>query len=183
LAVDDAHGVGVLGAMGKGSCAAVGVKPQILVVTFGKAFGLSGAAILCQKNVGDYLSQFARHHVYSTAIPPAQAHAIQHAAHMLQKQDWRREKLQQLQSCFDQALADQVGFVQTNTPIKPMICGSAQRALWMAECLKNKGFWVTAIRPPTVEADASRIRITLTANHSIEQVQALAAAIIQINRK
>ncbi len=96
LAVDDAHGIGVLGEQGSGSCSHANVRPDLLVVTFGKAFGLSGAAILCSEEVGDYLTQFARHHVYSTAMPPSQAYALTHAVGMIQSQDWRREKLAEL---------------------------------------------------------------------------------------
>ncbi len=72
LLVDDAHGVGVVGDEGRGSCAAQAVRPELLVVTFGKAFGVSGAAVLCDEAMADYLLQFARHLIYSTAMPPAQ---------------------------------------------------------------------------------------------------------------
>ncbi len=71
LLVDDAHGVGVVGDEGRGSCAAQAVRPELLVVTFGKAFGVSGAAVLCDEAMADYLLQFARHLIYSTAMPPA----------------------------------------------------------------------------------------------------------------
>jgi 8-amino-7-oxononanoate synthase len=75
LLVDDAHGIGVVGDEGRGSCAAQ-VRPELLVVTFGKAFGVSGAAVLCSEAMADYLLQFARHLIYSTAMPPAQAVAL-----------------------------------------------------------------------------------------------------------
>jgi 8-amino-7-oxononanoate synthase len=80
LLVDDAHGVGVVGDEGRGSCAAQAVRPELLVVTFGKAFGVSGAAVLCDEAMADYLLQFARHLIYSTAMPPAQAVALSAAA-------------------------------------------------------------------------------------------------------
>lgn len=179
LMVDDAHGVGVLGEDGAGSCNAVGIQPEILVVTFGKAFGLSGAAILCSEEVGNYLTQFARHHVYSTAIPPAQAYAITHAVGMIQTQQWRREKLQELSQVYDELLQSVDGYVATSTPIKPFILGKSQQALNVARQLKDKGFWMTAIRPPTVPEGSARLRITLTANHSIKDISALASALAQ----
>jgi 8-amino-7-oxononanoate synthase len=174
LAVDDAHGVGVLGEEGAGSCDAAGIKPDILVVTFGKAFGLSGAAILCSKEVGDYLTQFARHHVYSTAMPPAQAHTLTHAIGMIRRQQWRRDKLTERQAEFDELMADLAGFVATTTPIKPFLVGDAFQAQSIAQQLNDVGIWLTAIRPPTVPMGSARLRITLTANHSRAQVAILA---------
>ncbi|RAS56456.1 8-amino-7-oxononanoate synthase [Vibrio diazotrophicus] len=179
LMVDDAHGVGVLGEDGAGSCNVAGIHPEILVVTFGKAFGLSGAAILCSEEVGNYLTQFARHHVYSTAIPPAQAYAITHAVGMIQTQQWRREKLHELSQVYDELLQSVEGYVATSTPIKPFILGKSQHALNVARQLKDKGFWMTAIRPPTVPEGSARLRITLTANHSIKDISALASALVQ----
>ncbi|MDK9737215.1 8-amino-7-oxononanoate synthase [Vibrio sp. D404a] len=170
LAVDDAHGIGVLGEFGSGSCAASGIKPELLVVTFGKAFGLSGAAILCSKSVGEYLTQFARHHVYSTATPPAQAHALSVACTMIQNQQWRRDKLSELQALYHEEMKDWSGYVETQTPIKPFLIGESQHAVSIANRIKQSGVWMTAIRPPTVPQGSARLRITLTANHSEEQV-------------
>ncbi|MBY8072227.1 8-amino-7-oxononanoate synthase [Vibrio fluvialis] len=179
LAVDDAHGVGVLGERGAGSCQAAGIKPQVLVVTFGKAFGLSGAAILCDAALGDYLTQFARHHVYSTAMPPAQAHALTHAAGMIQSEAWRRDKLAELSALYHELLCDVPGFVATQTPIKPFVLGSAQRTLHVASAMREAGLWMTAIRPPTVPSGSARLRITLTAHHTPQQVQQMADTLKQ----
>ncbi|ENM5744345.1 8-amino-7-oxononanoate synthase [Vibrio mimicus] len=173
LMVDDAHGIGVLGEHGAGSCQAAGIHPNILVVTFGKAFGLAGAAVLCDAQVGDYLTQFARHHVYSTAIPPAQAHALTHAARMIQSQSWRREKLAELMACFDEWCSDTPGYVSTSTPIKPWLLGGSELAMAASYQLKQQGIWVSAIRPPTVPVGSARLRITLTAAHSKQQVRNL----------
>ncbi|MDC5822528.1 8-amino-7-oxononanoate synthase [Vibrio europaeus] len=179
LAVDDAHGVGVLGNKGKGSCDYAGLRPEILVVTFGKAFGLSGAAIMCSNSVGDYLTQFAKHHVYSTAIPPSQAVALNKAAEMIETQEWRREKLAELSRCFDEQFQGCEGYRETITPIKPFILGSADKALSVSNQLRQQGFWVTAIRPPTVPAGSARLRITLTAKHDKQHVIKLADALKQ----
>ncbi len=183
LMVDDAHGIGVLGHGGRGSCCVAGIKPQLLVVTFGKGFGMSGAAVLCDSSTGDYLTQFARHHVYSTAMPPAQAHALTTAAQMIRTQQWRRDHLAELQSVYAERLSGLHGYVATQTPIKPFICGSTEAALTMAGALKAQGFWATAIRPPTVAPGRSRIRITLTAAHTREQVTQLTTAIMQVTEK
>ncbi|WP_122046365.1 8-amino-7-oxononanoate synthase [Vibrio atlanticus] len=179
LVVDDAHGIGVLGDNGAGSCNAAQISPDILVVTFGKAFGLSGAAVLCSSEVGDYLTQFARHHVYSTAMPPSQAVALSHACQMIQTQEWRREKLTELGALYAEQMNGIKGFVDTQTPIKPIVVGEAQAALSIAEELKHKQVWVTAIRPPTVATGTARLRITLTANHSQKQIFQLTSSLLQ----
>ncbi|MCG7517639.1 8-amino-7-oxononanoate synthase [Vibrio sp. MMH1-50] len=179
LAVDDAHGIGVLGESGGGSCELAAVKPEILIVTFGKAFGMSGAAILCDRATGDFLTQFARHHVYSTAIPPAQAYALTHAVSMIQEQSWRREKLTELGKVYRDNLSDLDGFVETQTSIKPFLIGESDLALQVAGACRQNGIWVTAIRPPTVPKGTSRLRITLTANHTNEQVKTLSMALKQ----
>jgi 8-amino-7-oxononanoate synthase len=179
LVVDDAHGIGVLGDKGAGSCNAAQISPDILVVTFGKAFGLSGAAILCSSEVGDYLTQFARHHVYSTAMPPSQAVALSHACQMIQMQEWRREKLTELGALYAEQMNGVKGFIDTQTPIKPFLIGEAQAALSIAEELKRNQVWVTAIRPPTVPIGTARLRITLTANHSQKQIFQLTNSLLQ----
>ncbi|UFN70601.1 8-amino-7-oxononanoate synthase [Vibrio alginolyticus] len=179
FAVDDAHGIGVFGQSGGGSCELAAVKPEILIVTFGKAFGMSGAAILCDHATGDFLTQFARHHVYSTAMPPAQAYALTHAVSMVQEQSWRREKLTELSEVYRDSLSDVEGFVETQTSIKPFVIGESDLALRVAGACRQNGIWVTAIRPPTVPKGTSRLRITLTANHTNEQVKTLSMALKQ----
>ncbi|WED22720.1 8-amino-7-oxononanoate synthase [Vibrio sp. JC009] len=183
LMVDDAHGIGVLGGKGAGSCSEAGIKPELLVVTFGKAFGLSGAAIMCSKDLGDYLVQFARHHVYSTAMPPAQAYTLACAAKLIQSQQWRRDKLAELQMVYKETLSGSEGYLDTDTPIKPYICGDADKAVAMAESLRSQGFWVSAIRPPTVPSGSARLRITLTANHSASEVNSLCQAILKLRSR
>ncbi|WP_181136801.1 8-amino-7-oxononanoate synthase [Vibrio hyugaensis] len=179
LAVDDAHGIGVLGESGGGSCELAMVKPEVLIVTFGKAFGMSGAAILCDHATGDFLTQFARHHVYSTAMPPAQAYALTHAVSMVQEQSWRREKLTELSEVYRDSFNDLDGFVETQTSIKPFMIGESELALQVASACRQNGIWVSAIRPPTVPKGTSRLRITLTANHTKEQIQTLSMALKQ----
>ncbi len=180
LMVDDAHGCGVLGYNGRGCCDFYQVTPDILVVTFGKGFGLSGAAVLCNQECGDYLAQFARHHVYSTAMPPAQAHALSHALSMIQQQEWRREKLNELSQQFESDLGDFSGVVKTQTSIKPIIIGEANAAIDMSDKLKAQGLWTTAIRPPTVPTGTARLRVTLSTNHSPQDIKQLTQAITKL---
>ena len=179
LAVDDAHGIGVLGEKGRGSCDAASVHPNILVVTFGKAFGLSGAAIMCDTPTGDYLTQFARHHVYSTAIPPSQTCALSHAVEMIKTQQWRRDKLRELNERYDHRMKEVSGYQQTETPIKPLLVGDSERAVDLATSLKSCGLWTTAIRPPTVPKGSARLRITLTANHQVSDIEKLAESCLR----
>lgn len=177
LAVDDAHGIGVVGREGRGSCDYAGVKPTILIVTFGKAFGLSGAAILCDRYVGEYLTQFARHYIYSTSMPLAQAGTLTEAAKMLRSDEWRREKLSELNHYYDQLFESFDGYIKTHTPIKPMILGDSARAVTVANKLRAEGHWVTAIRPPTVPEGRARLRLTLTVNHTRSHLEQLAQSL------
>ncbi|WP_152431669.1 8-amino-7-oxononanoate synthase [Vibrio aquimaris] len=183
LMVDDAHGIGVLGDEGRGSCHSADVTPEILVVTFGKALGLSGAAVMCNQDLGDYFTQFARHHVYSTAMPPSLAHAISQSIEMVRTQQWRRDKLAELQSEYQQRFSMLDGYVETETPIKPFLIGDSGASIQIAKALSDMGLWLTAIRPPTVAKSAARLRVTLTANHSVNQVRALANAVEQAIEK
>lgn len=106
----------------------------------GKAFGMSGAAILCDQATGDFLTQFARHHVYSTAMPPAQAYALTHAVSMIQEQSWRREKLVELNEVYQTNLSDLDGFVETDTPIKPFVIGDPELALQVANACRQMAY-------------------------------------------
>ncbi len=174
LAVDDAHGIGVLGTQGAGSCQHAGIKPDLLVVTFGKALGIAGAAILCDRQLGDFLTQMARHHVYSTAMPPAQAHALVHAIAMVRRDEWRREKLHELSDYYDQCMRQVAGYVATPTAIKPIILNASEAALRCADFVKQRGIWLSAIRPPTVPNQQARLRVTLSALHEKSHIKRLA---------
>lgn len=174
LLVDDAHGIGVRGDAGRGSCQLQGVKPALLVVTFGKAFGLSGAAVLCQEPVAEYLLQYARHLIYSTAMPPAQACALQAALLRIQQGDDLRQQLQQRIAQFRRGAADlPLSLGASETAIQPLLVGDNQRTVALAEQLRTAGLWATAIRPPTVPPGGARLRITLSAAHQREDIDRL----------
>lgn len=180
LMVDDAHGCGVLGEAGQGSCHLAGIKADILVVTFGKAFGIQGAAVLCSQETAEYLIQFARHYIYSTAMPPAQAVALRQACSLIQTQPWRREKLQALSGHLDHYLDNSIDLMPTITPIKPIIIGDSTQTMAIATQLQQRGIKVGAIRPPTVPPHSARLRITLTANHNETDIRQLAVAINEV---
>ncbi len=174
LMVDDAHGIGVHGEQGRGSCWQQGVRPELLVVTFGKAFGLSGAAVLCDEPTAEYLLQFARHLIYSTAMPPAQACALQAALHCIRQGDEVRARLQDNIQRFRQGAAQlSLTLTESVTAIQPLLVGDNQRALDLAQSLREQGLWVSAIRPPTVPPGGARLRITLTAAHQPQDIDRL----------
>ena len=176
LMVDDAHGIGVCGDEGRGSCHARQVAPDILIVTFGKGVGVSGAAVLCSESLADYLTQFARHLIYSTSMPPAQAAAISASLAVIRSEEGaqRRHKLNALIAQFRAgAQAQKLQVTASDSAIQPLIVGENSRALHLAAQLRANGFWVTAIRPPTVPPGTARLRLTLTAAHEPEDITQL----------
>ncbi|WP_411705475.1 8-amino-7-oxononanoate synthase [Edaphovirga cremea] len=174
LLVDDAHGVGVIGEGGRGSCWKQEVCPDLLVITFGKAFGVSGAAVLCDEPVAEYLLQFARHLIYSTSMPAAQVVALDAALDCIQKGDELRQRLNDNIHYFREG-ASRLPLLMTesSTAIQPLIVGENHRALELAGSLREEGLWVTAIRPPTVPEGSARLRITLTAVHQRDDIDRL----------
>lgn len=180
LLLDDAHGVGVVGDEGRGSGAAQNVRPDLLVVTFGKAFGVSGAAVLCSEAMADYLLQFARHLIYSTAMPPAQAVALSAALRVVRGDDGqqRREILAAHIRQFRAGMGNaSLTLTDSASAIQPLIVGENARALALASSLREAGCWVTAIRPPTVPAGSARLRLTLTAAHQSDDIARLLEAL------
>jgi 8-amino-7-oxononanoate synthase len=177
--IDDAHGIGVLGEDGRGAISLSKHRPDILVVTFGKAFGLNGAAVLCSDDTADYLTQFARHYIYSTAMSPAHAAALSKAASMIQTQHWRRDKLHDLSEHLHHRISGLHHLVETKTPIKPWMCGESSNAIDLSEALKAQGIWTTAIRPPTVPSNSARLRITLSAAHHQSDIDSLSNSLIR----
>lgn len=178
LMVDDAHGIGVVGEEGRGCTWALKDRPDLLVVTFGKAVGVSGAAVLCAAPVAEYLLQFASHLIYSTALPPAQIAAIDTALTIVRHGDALRQQLWDNISRFRRGVAA-LGFTlaPSDTPIQPLVIGDNLRTLLLAERLRENGVWLTAIRPPTVPPGGARLRITLTAAHQAHDIDALLEAL------
>lgn len=183
LLVDDAHGIGVCGEQGRGSCWQQGVKPELLIVTFGKAFGVSGAALLCNEETAEYLLQFSRHLIYSTAMPPAQVCALQAALSCIRQGDDLRERLAANIDHFrQQAEGLSWSLAPSDSAIQPLMVGDEASALTLSQRLRDRGCWVSAIRPPTVPPGTSRLRITLSAAHRTEDIDRLLEALHAANR-
>ena len=183
--VDDAHGFGVLGETGGGVVEHYGLTQQqvpILMGTLGKAFGTFGAFVAGSDVLIETLIQKARTYIFTTAMPAAIAEATRTSLKLLAADSWRREKLNLLTLRFSLG-AKQLGFqlIPSNTAIQPILIGENQRAIDISEDLLAKGFLVSAIRPPTVPKGKSRLRITFSANHQVQQVDQLLNALDSIS--
>jgi 8-amino-7-oxononanoate synthase len=184
LVVDDAHGIGVVGAQGRGTLEPAGldaVAVPVLIGTLGKALGSFGAFVAGGATLIEMLIQRARTYIYTTALPPAVAAATRAALHLVRREPWRREHLAKLIERF-RARAGALGLPLANstTPIQPLIVGENARALALSEALLERGFWISAIRPPTVPQGSARLRVTLSAAHSESQVDALLAVLEEV---
>ncbi|BBP42454.1 8-amino-7-oxononanoate synthase [Thiosulfativibrio zosterae] len=181
LFLDDAHGFGALGKHGKGCFEYFDCQPDtntILMGTLGKAFGVSGAFVAGSQTLIETLINFARPYIYTTAMSPMMAAAGREALRLVKQADARREHLNQLIQQF-RIGASQLGLPLMDSPsaIQPIVLGDAATALAWSEQLKQQGFWVGAIRPPTVPHNTARLRITLSAAHTAEQVDSLLEAL------
>jgi 8-amino-7-oxononanoate synthase len=126
----------------------------------------------------DYLTNFARPYIYTTAMPPAIAAATRQSLTLLATENWRRDYLQQLIQRFRQGVIEQGWpLMASQTAIQPILLGEESKALSLSQALAERGFWVTAIRPPTVPVGQSRLRITLTASHSEADIDCLLNAL------
>ena len=183
LLVDDAHGFGVLGAQGRGVMSHDKLdSPRIIyMATLGKAAGVSGAFVAAEQVVIDTLLQSARSYIYTTASPPALSVALLTSLKLLQAENWRRERLQQLITQLRVDLRDLPWqLMASSTAIQPLLVGSNEAALALSEGLRERGIWVPAIRPPTVPAGTARLRISLSAAHESEDVQQLIEALHEL---
>ena len=184
LMVDDAHGFGVTGANGAGSVEAAGldtVAVPVLMATLGKALGTSGAFVAGSELLIEALIQSTRNYIYTTAMPPALAAASLTALGLLREEAWRREQLAALVTAFRQG-AGELGLplMAANSAIQPLLVGDAARAIELSRPLRDRGILISAIRPPTVPAGTSRLRITLSAAHSGAQVERLLATLAEV---
>lgn len=184
LMVDDAHGFGVLGPNGEGAPAALGLQPgdvPVYMATLGKAAGTFGAFVAGSRELVEFLTNFARPYIYTTAMPAALAAATRESLRLIRSEAWRRENLGNLIRHFRAgALAQGWPLMASDTAIQPLLLGDDADALALSQRLADRGFWVTAIRPPTVPVGQARLRITLTAAHRVEDVDALLAALAEI---
>ncbi|MDX1589939.1 MAG: 8-amino-7-oxononanoate synthase [Oleiphilaceae bacterium] len=181
LMVDDAHGLGVLGPQGEGVLAHYGLSPSqvpVLMGTLGKALGVYGAFVAGSRELIDYLVQKARPYIYTTALPPALAEATRASLGLCRSEHWRREHLQGLIRRFRrETLALGYELMPSDTPIQPILVGSAHEALRLSSALESHGVLVTAIRPPTVPEGGARLRVTFSAAHSEAHLDRLLEAL------
>lgn len=178
LMVDDAHGFGVLGDHGHGILEQVNVHSErmIYIGTLGKAAGVSGAFICAAAPFIEWLVQKGRPYIYSTATPPAIAHTLLKSLDLIEGDEGiaRRKQLNQLIQIWNEEMVfSSWNKVSSLTPIQPVILGSNANALAVAKLLDKAGYWIPAIRPPTVPPGSSRLRITFSANHSIDDLREL----------
>ena len=180
--VDDAHGIGVLGKSGRGSTEELSPEDvPVLVGTLGKAFGSFGAFVAGSHDLIEYLIQKARSYIYTTALPQPVAAATRKALDIAQREPWRRERVLSLTARFRKgARAAQLRLLDSNTPIQPVVLGSAEAALRTQADLWEAGFRVVAIRAPTVPEGSERLRVTLSAAHTEDQVDALVEKLARI---
>jgi 8-amino-7-oxononanoate synthase len=184
LMVDDAHGLGVLGAHGAGSVVEAGLSQTdvpVLMATLGKALGGSGAFVAGSAALVEGFTQFARTYVFTTALPPARAAATRAAVRIARREDWRREKLSKLIARF-RAGARQLGLplADSRTPIQPILLNDADATMHAAAELEGAGVLVGAIRPPSVPAGSARLRVTLSAGHEEADVDRLLGALAAV---
>jgi 8-amino-7-oxononanoate synthase len=177
LMVDDAHGFGVRGERGAGSTDAPGLgtdRVPILMATLGKALGTAGAFVAGSEPLIEALIQRSRNYIYTTALPPAVAAAALEALAVMQEESWRRERLSARVAHYRAGAAQRgLPLADSDSAIQPLLVGAPEQAAALGERLAARGFLVGAIRPPTVPAGTSRLRITLSAAHSEQQVDAL----------
>jgi len=187
LVVDDAHGFGVLGEHGRGALEHFGLRSQNLVYigTLGKAAGVGGAFIAAHEDVVELMIQRARPYIYTTAAAPALAHALLASADIIEGEEGRerRAHLRRLIAQLDDGLRlERWQRPASTTAIQPIIIGANDEAMAVAARLHEQGLWVPAIRPPTVAPGTARLRVTLSAAHTEQDVAQLTAALNQLER-
>jgi 8-amino-7-oxononanoate synthase len=187
LVVDDAHGFGTLGAQGRGALEHFGIRsPNVVYMgTLGKAAGVAGAFVAAHASVIETMVQLARPYIFSTAASPALAHALLASLAIIGGDEGasRRAHLRSLVALLDRDLRlERWQRLASTTAIQPIIIGSNEEALRVGAGLYGQGLWVPAIRPPTVPAGTARLRVTLSAAHTHEEVAQLAAALNEQER-
>jgi 8-amino-7-oxononanoate synthase len=196
LMIDDAHGFGVLGEHGEGTLSYFGMAGRdgvapawqgrmdrlIYMATLGKAAGVAGAFVAGEPSMVEWVLQKARTYMFATATPAMIAEALRASVRVMQEEGWRRDHLRALQQRLREGVAA-AGLpwhlMPSDTAIQPLIIGSNEAALAVMAKLDEQGVWVPAIRPPTVPEGTARLRISLSAAHTLAQVDQLVAALSQ----
>ena len=171
LVVDDAHGTGVIGPEGRGTAAQLGVEPDVEVGTMSKAIGSLGGFVAGSRELIDYLVNRARPFIFTTGLPPAAVAAATAAVGLFKEEAWRRERVLDLAARARTELAASgfetpAGF----TPIIPVIAGDESLAVKLSELCLERGVFIPAIRTPAVPRGRARLRMTVSAAHSDEEL-------------
>jgi 8-amino-7-oxononanoate synthase len=178
LVLDDAHGIGVLGENGRGSLQGLRSPRIVYMATLGKALGGYGAFVAGESATIEWLMQRARTYIYSTALPPMAAAAARAAIELLTADGGLVDRLRSRIAEFRSACAAHgIAVSPSNTAIQRLVVGSSERALDVSARLLDAGYFVPAIRPPTVPEGTSRLRISLSAAHEHEHIESLVAAL------
>ncbi len=179
MIVDEAHAIGVLGPDGGGVSAEQGVQRDVIRVgTFGKALGSHGAFVLCDAAVRQLLVNGARSFLYTTALPPASVAAARAALTVVRQERWRQRRvLRHARRLWDGVRA--LGFHTSDapSPIVPVVVGGEADCVTLAARLLRRGYFARAIRPPTVPEHTCRLRLSVSAVHTAEQIDGLLAAL------
>lgn len=171
LVVDEAHATGVFGPGGRGLAAELEGRGNVVALhTCGKALGLSGALISLPAVLADYLTNRARGFIYSTAPSPLMAAAVREALRIVADEPWRRIRLEELINLASEQLRSGLGVTPGGSQILPVMIGDNARALKIATRMRDGGFDVRAIRPPTVPEGTARLRISITLNVEESQI-------------
>jgi len=185
LLVDDAHGFGVIGPGGRGAPAHFGLRsPRLVYVgTLGKAAGVAGAFVAGAEEIVETVLQRARTYIYTTAAPAMLAAAIETSLQLIGEDEWRRERLRKLIAVLRHGMREgERGLAPSDTPIQPLVLGANSDAVRASAALRERGILVPAVRPPTVPEGTARLRISLSAAHSEQEVLRLAAALNEVCR-
>ena len=180
LMIDDAHGIGVLGKNGHGVREHFDLPQEALPVyigTLGKALGGYGAFVAGSDDLIEYLIQFSRSYIYTTAMPPAVAQAMLGNLERARDNKLREALTDRIKLFRSGAAARGLPLMDSESPVQPLLTGSSDRALRISDSLKQQGIWISAIRPPTVPQGEARLRVTLTAAHTAEDIATLLTAL------
>lgn len=179
--LDDAHAFGCTGRGGRGSMdenRMTVAEVPILMATLGKALGTAGAFIAGSEALIENLIQFARSYIYTTAMPPAIAEATRASLKIVERGEWRRQRLTGNVAYFRQCCESLgIPLMASGSAIQPILAGSVERAVKLSRQLLDQGILVTAIRPPTVPRGSSRLRVTLSTAHTHEHIDRLVEAL------
>jgi 8-amino-7-oxononanoate synthase len=182
--VDDAHGIGAVGATGRGALELAGLdaaQVPLLVGTLGKALGCFGAFVAGDRDLIELIMQRARSYIYTTALPPAMAAATREALRIVGSEGWRRDRLNELVARFRAGAAQRnLPLSASNTAIQPILVGDNARCVAASAGLCGRGLWVAAMRSPTVPAGTERLRVNLSAAHTDKEVDVLLDALADV---